>query len=541
MNRILTFLLLILTIQLVCAQSHFVKKWDKRFGGDKGDSFVSFEQSDDGGYILGGFTRSGISGDKTQNSWDTNVNYADFWVIKIDSAGNKQWDKRFGGTGHDDLFTLRKTSDGGYILGGPASSGVNGDKTQANWGGADYWIVKIDSVGNKQWDRRYGGTSSESLNVVLQTKDKGYILGGYSNSPVSGDKTQDNWDVSHFYDDIWIVKIDSAGNKQWDKRYGGTNQDGIYRIIQTESGDYLLSGASMSGVNGDKTQTNWGGSDLWIVLIDSLGNKKWDKRYGGTNDEAGTILLSVNGGYLLGSTSLSGISGDKTESKTGFWLVAIDTLGNKLWDRSYSDAYDMRGLSKTLDNGYLMSGRSTSNAGGDKTENNLAPTQIWIVKTDSVGTKQWDKTIFTTKYCEGYAIQTTDGCYAVGAYTASGIGGYKTQTNWDNTEATYDYWIMKFCMDTVTDLSPALEGEGGIQVYPNPFSTDLSIALNGENIHEATFSITNAVGQTIYRKEENNLATGYTKGLDLSYLPNGIYFLEVTINGERTFKQIVKQ
>lgn len=99
-------------------------------------------------------------------------------------------------------------------------------------------------------------------------------------------------------------------------------------------------------------------------------------------------------------------------------------------------------------------------------------------------------------------------------------------------------------MDTVVGIGDEVTGdEGGIQmqVYPNPFATDLSIALKGENLHEATFTITNALGQVIYRKEENNLATGYTKVLDLSQLPSGVYFVAVTVNGETTAKRVVKQ
>jgi hypothetical protein len=92
----------------------------------------------------------------------------------------KQWDYRFGGTGNDDLYSLQQTSDGGYILGGRSYSGISGDKTQPSWGGWDYWIVKIDSFGVKQWDKRFGGTGDDELFSLQQTTDGGYILGGSS-------------------------------------------------------------------------------------------------------------------------------------------------------------------------------------------------------------------------------------------------------------------------------------------------------------------------------------------------------------------------
>ncbi|MBK6642347.1 MAG: hypothetical protein IPG39_14535 [Bacteroidetes bacterium] len=86
----------------------------------------------------------------------TNMGFNDYWIVKIDSIGNKQWDKDYGGTDFDYLYSLQQTTDGGYILGGYSSSGIGGDKTHASWGAEDYWIVKIDSLGNKLWDKVLG-------------------------------------------------------------------------------------------------------------------------------------------------------------------------------------------------------------------------------------------------------------------------------------------------------------------------------------------------------------------------------------------------
>src|SRR5438477_44362 len=94
----------------------------------------------------------------------------------------KQWDYRFGGTDEDELYSLQQTTDGGYILGGISVSGISGDKTESSWGGLDYWIVKTDSLGIKQWDKRFGGTNDDYLLSLQQTTDRGYILGGISYS-----------------------------------------------------------------------------------------------------------------------------------------------------------------------------------------------------------------------------------------------------------------------------------------------------------------------------------------------------------------------
>src|SRR5690606_23152649 len=121
--------------------------------------------------------------DKTQG----NKGQFDFWVVKLDSNGNKLWDKTFGGNKSDHLSSLVQTTDGGYLLGGYSFSDNNGDKSQPSKGNYDFWLVKIDASGNKLWDKSYGGSGSEELYSLIQTTDGGYILGGSSYSGISGD------------------------------------------------------------------------------------------------------------------------------------------------------------------------------------------------------------------------------------------------------------------------------------------------------------------------------------------------------------------
>src|SRR6185295_18607447 len=247
-------------------------------GGTSGEWFSSCQRTNDNGYILGGSANSGISGDKTQPIWGGEY---DFWIVKLDSLGNKQWDKDYGGTDRDVLYSLQQTKDGGYILGGFSNSDIGGNKTQATWGGYDYWIVKVDSLGTYQWDKDFGGTDDETLDHIEQANDGGYILIGYSESSVGGDKTEASYGV----EDFWIVKTDSLGNKLWDKDFGGTSHDWFPTGFQTNDGGYVVAGESWSGINGNKTQPNWGYDDFWIIKIDSLGNYQWDKDFGGTGSE----------------------------------------------------------------------------------------------------------------------------------------------------------------------------------------------------------------------------------------------------------------
>src|SRR5215216_5941777 len=115
------------------AQNSLVKQWDYRYGGTYDETITSFQQTSDQGFILGGSSLSGMSGDKSQQNWSGVNTFTDYWIIKTDSAGIKLWDKRFGGTSTDELYALQQTADGGYILGGGSNSYISGDKTQAEW------------------------------------------------------------------------------------------------------------------------------------------------------------------------------------------------------------------------------------------------------------------------------------------------------------------------------------------------------------------------------------------------------------------------
>ena len=436
------------------SHAQLVKTWDSRFGGSIEDNIFCLEQTRDGGYILGGNSASGVGGDKTQPNWDTCQQSFDYWIVKIDSLGNLQWDKRYGGMQNEFLNSVQQTPDRGYLLGGHSNSGMTGDKTQDTWGGYDFWIVKIDSLGNIQWDKRYGGTSDDYFGCLRQIADGGYILGGYSYSGISGNRTEPCWGG----EDYWILKIDSLGNVQWDKRYGGINDDHLTSILQTTSGNFIIGGYSVSGISGDKTEPSWGDSDYWILKIDSLGVLLWDKRFGGINeDRLYGILASVDGEYILGGYTYSDISGDKSQPSWGaidYWIIKTDSLGNLVWDKRFggtANDWMLSNLSSTITGGYLMAGTSSSPLSGDKTEANLGYEQTWVVNLDSLGNKIWDKTIFTTGYHDrfGLALQSSCKCFVMANSTIADTGGYKTQVG----RGSNDYWIVKFCMPSTQFIS----------------------------------------------------------------------------------------
>lgn len=523
-----------LFFEFAFAQNPLVKQWDYRFGGDTSDVLTCFQQTNDEGYILAGYSLSDSNGTKTQTNWDTVCNpfcTLDYWIIKIDANGNKQWDKSFGGFQNDWLFSILQTADGGYLLGGYSESGIGGDKTQANWGYEDYWIVKTDSVGNKQWDKTFGGTMGDILYSLLQTSDGGYILGGASYSQISGDKSQPTWSFSA---DYWIIKTDSLGIKQWDRDLGGTSGDVLYCVVQTTDGGYILGGESSSPISGDKTQAAWSPySDYWIIKTDSFGIKQWDKDFGGIFGELlGNVLQTNDGGYIISGQSNSPISGDKTQSSWGnqdYWIVKTDSAGIKQWDKDFGalGTDELPKVISTSDGGYLFSGESYSIMGGDKTENNLGVEQTWILKTDSNGNKLWDKTILTPGHDEnGSTIQTIDGCYIIANCTTGGIGGYKSQSNWDTTNSTNDYWLIKFCDSTLTSTTNIQSQISNFSIYPNPTKNILTI--QNPQFKITNLKIFNTLGKEITISKNHVAKNKNETQLNISSLRSGIYLLRLT-------------
>ncbi|MBK7969240.1 MAG: hypothetical protein IPK08_10065 [Bacteroidetes bacterium] len=248
---------LVLTLTISFAQEI---EWQKTIGGIDSDLLNSIQQTADGGFILAGMSLSNISGDKTEN----NTGNWDFWIIKTDVDGNIQWQNTIGGNDYDQPNAIQQTPDGGYIVGGSSDSNISGEKTENSNGLSDFWVLKLDNTGNIQWQQVIGGSGDDMLVSIQQTADGGYVLGGSSDSNISGDKTENSYGLS----DYWIVKIDDTGNVQWQQTIGGGGYD-VFRSVQlTVDGGFVIGGYSDSNISGNKTENSNGFHDFWIVKTD---------------------------------------------------------------------------------------------------------------------------------------------------------------------------------------------------------------------------------------------------------------------------------
>jgi hypothetical protein len=199
--------------------------WHQTYGGTSGEGAFSLIQTADSGFAIAGATISYGVGDY------------DFWLVKTTADGTSQWNKTYGGTGNDQASSLVQTDDGGFALAGTTSS--------YGAGSGDFWLVKTTADGTSQWNKTYGGISSDQASSLVQTDDGGFAIAGYTYSYGAG------------VDDFWFVKTVENGTAQWNKTYGGTSTDWASSLIQTTDGGYALAGRTAS--------FGAGADDFWLV------------------------------------------------------------------------------------------------------------------------------------------------------------------------------------------------------------------------------------------------------------------------------------
>lgn len=321
--------------------------WTKCFGGSARENVSDIRLTSDHGYIVAGTTHSNdgfVSG---------NHGLSDIWVIKLDDTGELVWQKCLGGSNNDTTNSIRETEDHGYIVAGNTASN-DGDISSGNHGGKDYWIVKLDSVGNILWDRCYGGSGHESASCIEITSGAEYVISG-SSASTDGDVTGNHGGL-----DYWIINIDSTGNLIWQKSLGGTRNDNADYVITTCADNFLISGTTYSN-NGNVTG-NHGGADAWLVNLNDQGEINWSKCYGGDENEIRFTLQSLPDENILAiGTTLSDHSGDVTGGDyTGYpqedyWIFAITENGTLQWQKrlgneiSYMTLYFEHGYFSVVD------------------------------------------------------------------------------------------------------------------------------------------------------------------------------------------------
>jgi len=285
-------------------------EWQNMYGGNDFDITYEVEQTTDGGYVLAGYSNStDIPGVTNNGLWD-------YYLVKLDDDGNVEWQRVYGGSTRDFAYTVEQTVDGGYIMAGRSNStDIPGAINNGQW---DAYLVKLDPVGNVEWQRMYGGNADDEATSILQTSDGGYIAAGHSESTDIPGVTKNQ------AADYYIIRLDQTGNVIWQRMYGGGGNDYARSIEQTSDGGYIMAGQSYSpdipGV------TNNGVYDYHIIKLDQNGYIDWQKMYGGSNsDSVYSIEQTVEGGFIMAGQSYSfNIPGTINNGESDCYLIKID-------------------------------------------------------------------------------------------------------------------------------------------------------------------------------------------------------------------------
>ncbi|OFW52586.1 MAG: hypothetical protein A2163_09525 [Actinobacteria bacterium RBG_13_35_12] len=388
MRKVINFQLIIIFVVLVFISFYCIGytageilTWNKTFGGIEADMANSIIQTEDGGYALAGYT------------WSKGAGRQDFWVIKLYEDGSIEWDRTFGGSEADVIYSIIQTKDKGYAVAGKTKSIASGEKA---------WVIKLNTRGNKEWDNTFAKRTDDEIFSIIQTQDGGYTACGYT-----GDK---EWGEV----DSWIIKLDETLNIEWDKIFGGIGWDEANSILQAEDGSFIIFGFVQSK---DK-----GREDGWVTKLDENGEMVWDKAFGGSqNDEIFSGIKTTDGGYAV-----CGFTESKGAGREDAWVAKLDENGEMVWDKAFGgiEGEVANSIIQTRDEGYVLAGYTESKGAGRY--------DAWVIKLDENGEMAWDKTFGgSDEDVARRIIQAEDGGYVLAGYTESKGAG------------RYDAWVIK--------------------------------------------------------------------------------------------------
>jgi hypothetical protein len=387
------------------------KVWEKYFSGNQHDYLSSTVATQEGGFLLAGTSYSSLAADKKQKSSGS----SDMWIIKVDENGEEEWQKTIGTRYSEEARSVTQTLDKGFVVVGSTNH------PKLGYGSKDVMVVKLDKTGKILNQLILGGKGLDEVEKVIPTNDGGVLLGIYSRSgiydgqsiktnskdllpqssglnlnstnnnsssnPQSNNNSsttnsqaqEESYDVN-FYSraygnygegDYWIVKLDKNGAVQWEKNFGGSEDDHIRTMALTETG-YIIGGESRSQTSGNKRAKLEEGTDLWLLSLDQDGNEEWQKSYNFKNRD---VLMSLNTirnsnsetkGFLIGGYTQS--EGKVQENDETFWMLYIDRNGKEVW-RKYVKGKDKRNEERLVsailnrDGSYVLAGTSAEELG----------------------------------------------------------------------------------------------------------------------------------------------------------------------------------
>lgn len=451
--------------------------WDKYFGGNNHDFLTATTSTQEGGFLLAG---TSYSSEGLQKKGKLKGG-SDIWIIKVDENGEEEWQKTLGTSVDEEAKSVIQTTDLGYFIAGNAQ--IKQSQNSEGFGSKDVWLVKLDKKGKVINQLYLGGKGLDEVEKIIPTKDGGALVGIYSRSgeiknyvaPQKSDKKnstsntisttpenisslkdknlekdqealeleqietnyQPKFTENYGEGDFWVVKLSKEGKVEWQKNYGGSGDDHIRTLANTDTG-YIIAGESRSGNSGNKKSNIKEGTDLWVISIDENGNELWQKGYNFKNRDVLMSLNAISGkkeagswktkGYLLGGYTQA--EGKVQKEDETFWMLYIDNKGEEVW-KKYVEGKEKKEEERLVDaqlnndGTYILAGTSAEELGKEN----------W--KVVKLGDKQLEKLI-EKQEIRIYPNPVEDYCYVeigvefkeatITVYDMTGKLAYQTQT-----------------------------------------------------------------------------------------------------------------
>ncbi|MCC6725475.1 MAG: DUF11 domain-containing protein [Saprospiraceae bacterium] len=474
------WLLLFLISLVISASSQPAILWQKPLGGSAIDGANSIVHTQEGELIIVGYSFS--------NDGDLTINKGamDAWIVKLNEDGDLVWQLVLGGDLYDEAIQVIQVADGSFIVLGNTQS-FNEDFVD-NHGGFDSWLAKISDSGQLIWKKTIGGPEDESANSIAQLADGNFIITGWTSD--SG--------LSSGAEDVWAVKLNQTGDILWQHTYGGLEADIAQSIAPTNDGGAVIA-ARTSSVDGD-ISFNHGRIDYWVIKLNSLGELEWEKTYGGDIDDmAEHIVTTIDGGYLIAGTSNS-IDGDITNFLGGadYWVVKLNEYGTIQWEKSYGGSSLDRAyhILERPNGDYILTGISHSDDGDLLL--NKGDSDYWAIQTNSSGEIIWQLSLggSSTEIANGAIIAENENIIIAG-YTHSDDG------NVSGNHGSRDAWVVRLFFPT-SALTGTIHQDPESDCLPDPTEPGLAGWLVKATGNQTFATLTDSLGNFLLPVDTGN-------------------------------------
>jgi hypothetical protein len=516
-------------------------EWQRCLGGTDAEGVSFILETSDGGYILIGSTSSN-DGDVTgyhegYTEWGQPL--GDLWVVKLNQNGDIEWQKCLGGSGFDGGSDIKQTADGGYIIIGSTDS-TDGDVADIHMDQdgsirSDIWIIKLDADGTLLWQKCFGGTQVDAGTSIEMLDDGSFVFCGWTLS--------NDGDVSFHHGlffgntDIWVAKIDTLGNLEWEKSLGGSNNDVPADIKISNDGGFIVSGSTESN-DGDVIGFHPDSiglflSDIWTVKLTEEGNIEWQLCLGGsgTDSPSSEMVTAPDGSiFISGSTNstdgdIEGIHLDFMGNLAGMdvWVAKLNSAGLLESQKCYGGAYGEGASSiAELSNGRLLISGTATTDDGDVLGAHMSDdpySDAWIFEVNSIGEINWQKCL--GGYDHDWATQLTpssDNGFIMAGGTESFDGdvvGYHGATMiWGDG----DIWVVK--LSPVSTIVNSLNTSEAIRIFPNPCNEEITVTCSND-LAGKNYYINDLLGKSKIMGTLNS----DNNPIDIESLSPGIYIL----------------